>query len=433
MRSALIPELTLNVSELNAYIGGIVKRDVMLRSVKVRGEIGSFKNHFSSGHWYFTLKDETGSIPCVMYRQNNARNSFIPKDGMKVLISGYVDLYQKTAQIQLNISAMRPDGEGDLWQRMEALKAKLAAEGLLDPARKKTIPRFPKKIAVVTSESGAVWHDIVNVSRQRNPSVAIALIPVSVQGAGAELEIADGIKVAQSIADADVIIVGRGGGSMEDLWCFNEECVARAVAGSRLPVVSAVGHETDYTICDMVADVRASTPSNAAEIIVPTVRELQDGLDGMKKDLTSHLTATVSGDKLKISTLQNRLHRFEPFTRMRDIRGEIRRERILLDHTAEVIIKDKTELLREMRRRLNTAADIGIEQVRNRILRDYEKMNAISPVNVLERGYAIVNTPEGNIITSAVTAKKAQTLKIRFHDGETVIERRNPDERKENI
>ena len=263
----------LSVSELNIMISEAVRRDPRTRSVLVRGEVSSFRNQIASGHWYFSLKDAQASIPCAMFRNANLKAQIRPKDGDQVLAEGYVDFYAPQGKIQMIVIGLRPAGLGDLYIRLEELKRKLAAEGLFDPSRKRQLPMRPRKVAVVTSRSGAALHDILNVSAMRCPSVPVVLIPVAVQGAGAAREIAEGVYRANTETDADVIIVARGGGSAEDLWCFNDEAVARAVAGSRIPVVSGVGHEIDTSLCDLAADVRASTPSNAAEIVFPDRRE----------------------------------------------------------------------------------------------------------------------------------------------------------------
>ena len=396
----------------------------MLRNVRVRGEIGSFKHHFASGHWYFNVKDDTGSINCVMYRNSNVRSSFIPQDGMKVIMTGSVDVWAKTAQLQFNVTAMRPDGEGNLWMKMEALKVRLAAEGLLDPGRKKPIPMYPKKIAVVTSESGAVWHDIINVSAERNKAVRIVLVPVSVQGNGAEKEIAEGIRIAQSIPEVEVIIVGRGGGSMEDLWCFNEECVARAVAECKLPLVSAVGHETDYTICDMVADVRASTPSNAAEIVVPTVRELMEGLDLVRKDLTKNVFSAMETARQKVLRKQNEMMRFEPSRHLSELRAECDKKKLVLEHLMRTKMRNEADELKDYRNRLTSTMEDRISKTRAKLELTAEKLGAISPLAVMERGYAIVSDAHGKVISSVSEVEENQVMKIHFRDGETEVERR---------
>ena len=258
-------EWVLEVSEVNEYVRQLLQNEPALRKVRLRGEISNFKRH-SSGHWYFTLKDERCRIAAVMFRQNAMRMSIRPMDGMSVIVSGQVGLYSEGGSYQITCDSMRPDGIGTLYQQFEALKKRLAAEGLFDEEHKRRLPYRPKKIAVVTSETGAVLHDICMVSRARDPGVPLVLVPVQVQGAGAAESIAQGIRRAAKIPEVEVVIVGRGGGSMEDLWAFNEEIVARAIYDCPIPVISAVGHETDFTIADFVADRRAATPSNAAEM-----------------------------------------------------------------------------------------------------------------------------------------------------------------------
>ena len=276
---------SISVSELNLLIAEAIRREPRVRSVTVRGEVSGFRPHLASGHWYFSLKDEESAVSCVMFRQNNIRAGIRPRDGDRVLVSGYVDVYPKNGSYQLYAMSLRPDGTGDLFLQFEELKRKLSAEGLFDPARKRVLPMVPRKVAVVTSASGAAWQDILNVSAMRNPSVPIVLVPVTVQGVRAAAEIAAGIRAANEQTDADVLIVARGGGSAEDLWCFNDEAVARAVAASRIPVVSGVGHEIDTTICDLAADVRASTPSNAAEIVFPDRKELRGRTEALRAGL----------------------------------------------------------------------------------------------------------------------------------------------------
>ena len=264
----------ISVSELNLMIAEAIRREPRTRSVSVCGEVSGFRHHIASGHWYFSLKDAESSISCVMFRQNTFRSAIRPTDGQSVLVTGYVDVYPRNGTYQLYITSMQEAGTGDAYARLETLKRKLFSEGLFDPSRKKLLPKVPQKVAVITSASGAALHDILNVSGMRCPDIPIVLVPVTVQGAGAGKEIAEGILKADMETDADVIIVARGGGSAEDLWCFNDEAVARAIAACVKPVVSGVGHEIDTTICDLAADVRASTPSNAAEIVFPDRREL---------------------------------------------------------------------------------------------------------------------------------------------------------------
>ena len=259
---------TLSVSQLNEYVRRLLAGDPMLRSLRVQGEISGFKR-YTSGHLYFTLKDETASVSCVMFRTAAESLDFRPQDGQRVTISGSASLYPQRGQYQLYVERMQREGVGELYMRFEALKRKLAAEGLFDQAIKKEIPAYPRVIGVATSPTGAVLRDIVRVARRRDPNISILLAPTSVQGAGAAAEIVQAIELLNRQGEADVILCGRGGGSIEDLWPFNEEIVARAIRASKIPVISCVGHETDFTIADFAADLRAPTPSAAAELAVP--------------------------------------------------------------------------------------------------------------------------------------------------------------------
>ena len=272
----------MTVSELNLVIQEAIRKEPRTRSVTVTGEVSGFRHHLASGHWYFVLKDAESSINCVMFRQNTPHAVVRPYDGQSITINGYVDVYARNGSYQLYAMSLREAGTGDLYAQFEALKKKLHDEGLFDPARKKRLPMVPRKVAVVTSASGAALQDIYNVSAKRCPFIPIILIPVTVQGDQAAREIAKGIRIAGSRNDTDVIIVARGGGSAEDLWCFNDEMIARAISESPVPVVSGVGHEIDTTICDLAADVRASTPSNAAEIVFPDRKELDGRIRTMR-------------------------------------------------------------------------------------------------------------------------------------------------------
>ncbi len=257
----------ISVSELNQLIGEALRNEPRIRSVTVTGEISSFKHHLASGHWYFSLKDESSAIACVMFRQNNLRTRFKPRDGDAVTVTGHVEIYPRDGKVQLYVMDMQAAGSGDLYQQFETLRQKLLNEGLCDQGRKRLLPQIPNKVAVITSASGAALHDILKVSAFRCPWIPIVLVPSGVQGSQAAGELVEALERAEKIPGVDVIILARGGGSLEDLWCFNEESLARAVAGCSIPVVTGVGHETDTTIVDFVSDVRASTPSNAAEIV----------------------------------------------------------------------------------------------------------------------------------------------------------------------
>ncbi len=408
---------SITVSQLNLMIADAIRREPRVRSVTVCGEISGFKHHLASGHWYFSLKDEESSISCVMFRQNTFRARMKPRDGDNVRICGYVDVYPKNGTYQLYAMTLQPDGIGDLYIRFEELKRKLSAEGLFDPARKRMLPMVPRKVAVITSGSGAAWHDIRNVSALRNPSVPIVLIPAGVQGEKAAAEIAEGIRAANEQTDADVLIVARGGGSAEDLWCFNEEIVARAVAGSRIPVVSGVGHEIDTTICDLAADVRASTPSNAAEIVFPDRKELHGRIGKMGAELRRTAETVLSA---KRSLLQQTVLRLSSMSPQRRISGlvsgaELGRER--LNHAMRIRLENADREILITRGNLVSASVKHRDTAKTRILRIRERLEAINPLSVLERGYSLVTERNGRVLTSASQAKEAGDVLIRFANG----------------
>lgn len=410
-------QLILNVTQLNEYAKSVLNRDPILKSVRVRGEIGSFKNHFPSNHWYFSLKDEKGKIDCVMFRSNTASVRFSPVTGDRVLVTGYVDIYAPQGQFRLMAVTMTRDGAGDLNAEFERLKARLYAEGLFDDSRKKPLPLLPRKIAVMTSEAGAVWHDIRNVANMRNPSVAIMLIPVPVQGDGAAEKIAKALDTASGLAGIDVIIVGRGGGSMEDLWPFNEEILARAVARCRIPVISAVGHETDFTICDMAADVRASTPSNAAEIAVPTVEELRLMTAKVREELNGAFDRVFRKQQLEVASLRLRVERRDPYYLFRITEERIGRLKRQYDLLAETVLSRYQPLLNELRVRLQGGIEKQTGLCAHKTEMARSKLEALSPVNVLNRGFVMVTDRKDHIITQAKEAAEVKDLQLIFSDG----------------
>ena len=410
-----MPEWIIEVSDLNEYVRRTLAADPTLRSIRLRGEISNFKRH-SSGHWYFTLKDDRCRISAVMFRQNAMRQSIRPMDGMRVIVSGQVSLYAESGTYQIYCENMRPDGVGTLYQQFEALKAKLHAEDLFDAARKQPLPWRPRKIAVVTSLTGAVLHDIRKVSAQRDPGVPLVLLPVQVQGAGAAEEIAAAIRQAAGLTDVDVIITGRGGGSIEDLWAFNEEIVARAIAESPTPVISAVGHETDVTIADFVADARASTPSNAAEMAVPDRREIIAGLRGMGQHLTEAATALVREKRMTLLTLQRRLERVSPENRIHGLRTRTAAQRARLNAAIDAVLPPLAQRIAMAHMRLEAAADKRLTAPQERIARARARLAALNPSAVLERGYAMV-TDGTRVVSSAEAAKNLDHMTLRFRDG----------------
>ncbi len=380
-------EWSLSVSELNEYVRRKLAGDAMLRNVSVRGEIVSFKRHVS-GHLYFTLKDEQARVSCAMFRQQAARLDFQPADGMQVVVTGAAGLYPAGGTYQLYVDAMRREGAGDLFKRFEALKRKLADEGLFDPALKKPLPLMPKTIGVATSAAGAAFHDIVRVARARNPRVGILLCPCAVQGAGAAAEIAAAVRRLDEDGRADVILVGRGGGSAEDLWAFNEEVVARAVAACKTPVVSCVGHEIDFTICDFAADVRAATPSNAAELAVGDVREWQAACEQRMLRLTRALSAAQRQRRLRLNACGQSAYLREP---------------------ARMLTERRRERLEYLYTRLTLRAEARVSDAREKLKAVSRTLKAMNPENVLARGYACVRVDD-RIVTDAAELSAGQSF-----------------------
>ena len=384
----------VSVTQLTQYIKLLLDRDEILSQACVRGELSNYKIH-SSGHHYFTLKDEGAVISCVMFRSDAMRLRFRPETGMKVILSGRVSLFPKSGQYQIYVSHMQPDGVGDLAVAFEQLKKKLSAEGLFDPARKKPLPRYPGTIALVTSPTGAAVQDMIRILGRRWPLARVLVCPVRVQGAGAAEEIAAMLDYVDGHDLADVIITGRGGGSMEDLWAFNEEIVARAIARCDIPVISAVGHEPDVTIADFAADVRAATPSNGAEIAVCDQSELRDALG----QLTVRLTRAQDR---RISALTDRLNRLKASPVMRSPEGAIQQRELLL------------ELLRQ---RLEHAGTRRFQQEEQRLARLAGRLDALSPLKVLARGYALASREDGTVIRAAGELTPGEPIRLRLGQG----------------
>ncbi len=414
----------MSVSDLNILIADAIRREPRTRSVIVRGEISGFKHHLASGHWYFSLKDENASVACVMFRQNTVHAAIRPKDGAFVQVSGYVDLYLKNGSVQLYVTSMKADGIGDLYVRLEELKQKLSREGLFDPGRKRPLPLIPRKVAVVTSESGAAIQDILNVSALRCPSIPIVLIPVAVQGDEAGKEIARGVRQACEIPGVDVIIVGRGGGSAEDLWCFNDELVARAVAAAGIPVVSGVGHETDTTLCDLAADVRASTPSNAAELVFPDRKELFHRFSYLRTNLIRAETARIQRMELQIARIRERLTAGRPETRIREYREREATLRDLLIHAMRSVTEKQSTEISRTRYLLMDAVARKAEQTGARFNTLKARLESISPLRILNRGYALVYDEDHHLLPTAAEARKGSVkMEIQYADGSINVTR----------
>ena len=391
---------SMTVSELNLLVAEAIRREPRVRSVTVQGEVSGFKNHIASGHWYFALKDAESAINCVMFRMNNLKARVRPRDGQSVRVTGYVDVYPKNGSYQLYVMTMQDAGAGDLYAQFEELKRKLYAEGLFDPARKKQLPMVPRKVAVVTSGSGAALHDILNVSGARCPWVPVVLVPTAVQGERASAEIARNIRRAAEETGADVIVVARGGGSAEDLWCFNAEEVARAVAASPVPVVSGVGHEIDTTICDLAADVRAATPSNAAEIVFPDRKELAQRVSALRMGISRAARERILLAEREVRETGKRLGALSPDKRIDALSARSRLTR---------------EALKNAVNRRAEAAGMNVRRLR-------EKLEAINPLGVLERGYALIYAGDGKLVTRRAEAEKEKQLAVRFADGRIEVE-----------
>ena len=382
-----------SVAELNNYVKGVLDNDENLKHIFVTGEISNYKAHYS-GHLYMTIKDEAASVKAVMFAGNASRLRFKPENGMKVLIFGTISLFPRDGSYQLYISDMQPDGIGALSIAFEQLKAKLEKEGLFSDIYKKPIPRFPKRIGVVTSETGAAVQDIFNVLYRRYPMAQVVLRPSKVQGTGAAEDIAKAICVFNEFDAADVLIVGRGGGSIEDLWAFNEEIVARAVFDSHIPVISAVGHETDYTICDFVADLRAPTPSAAAELAVPDKIELKAGLLSYQKHLLELTKNKITEERGKILAIKQKNVMRDPATRINDNRREL----LFLSEA------------------LSNLATSDLERNKSKFYNLAGKLDALSPLKVISRGFALVEN-NGKVVISKEQVAVDDDIILTVSDG----------------
>ena len=384
----------LSITQLNEYIRGRMDADPLLAQVAVRGEISNYKL-YPSGHHYFTLKDETSALKCVLFKGNAMRLRFRPENGMKIIAMGKVSVFPRDGAYQLYCSALAMDGVGDLYAAFEQLKQKLAAQGLFDPAHKKPLPKFPGTIGIVTSSAGAAVHDMLRILRKRYPLSQVRLLPVRVQGAEAPGEIAAAIRYANRFQLADLLIVGRGGGSIEDLWAFNDERVAYAIYESEIPVISAVGHEPDVTISDYVADLRAATPSNAAELAVPDQDALRQSLDAMAAAM-----ATSFGRQLKAARQHLTVLSQSP---------------ALQSPTGYIEQREKS--LELLKNRLISAQNRNITQKNQRYIAAVSKLDAMSPLKVLTRGYSMAQMETGTVIRSVSQVELGERIRISLSDG----------------
>ncbi|HIS71401.1 MAG TPA: exodeoxyribonuclease VII large subunit [Candidatus Scatomorpha pullicola] len=405
----------LTVSQLNAYIKSLVDRDDFLGSVAVRGELSNYKI-YPSGHHYFTLKDAESSLKCVMFRSAAGKLRFRPESGMGVTAWGRISVYPRDGAYQLYCEALMPEGFGDLQMAYEQLKAKLEKEGLFDRSHKKPIPRYPERIAVITSSAGAAVHDIIRVLRRRWPMGKIMLLPVRVQGVEAPGEIAAALRYASEHKVADVVITGRGGGSIEDLWAFNDERVARAIYDCEIPVISAVGHEPDVTIADFVADLRAATPSNAAELAAPDVTELMQAIDSAMRRLENSMAKRISGSREALEALSSRrvLQSATGFIEQR--RSQVETLRVRLEAASGFASKSRSQL-DNLASRMDSALDAAMTRKKNEYLRAAAKLDALSPLKVLSRGYAIAMDKDGRAVKDSSGVRAGDKLTVRLASG----------------
>ena len=393
------PRRALTVEELNEYVRRTLASDPMLRGLCLRGEMSNFKRHVS-GHWYFTLKDAQSAIQCAMFRQSAVRVAFAPRDGQQVKLYGSVSLYTKTGQYQFYAEAMEPDGMGEMFALFEERKQRLSGEGLFDPALKTPIPFLPKGVGIVTSKTGAVVHDIARVAWRRNPGMPLFLFPAAVQGQGAAMEIAAALALADQTPEVEVIIVGRGGGSMEDLWAFNEEIVVRAIHSCNTPVISAVGHETDFTLADFVADLRAPTPSAAAELAVQPRDSLLYTAQGLGERIGRALELNISQRKARVALLEKRLNENSPEKQQQALLMRLRMAAQRIENLVEQRMREKETAVQQCGTRLQSAG----------------------PKATLARGYAIVVKNDHIPVQSVGNLIPKESVKVLLGEGSFMAE-----------
>ena len=385
----------ISVGQLNRYVKSVLEGDPHLAAVYVSGEISNFTHHYKSGHMYMSLKDDTAAVRAVMFKGHASKLAFRPEDGMRVIVRVRVSLYEATGSFQMYIEEMQPDGVGALQVAFEQLKKKLAEEGLFDESRKRPLPSYPSRVGVITSPTGAAVRDILNVLGRRYPLAQVVFCPVLVQGDGAAPSIVDAIRRFNAIGAADVLIVGRGGGSIEDLWAFNEESVARAVAASAIPVISAVGHETDFTICDFVADLRAPTPSAAAELAVPDGGRLLAFMDTVRGRLSTAQRGVLTASANRLELLKNKRCLSAP----------------------QYYTEEQAMRLDYLTRRFASAAQRQLDAADRRLAATASKLDALSPLKVLGRGYGIGYGADGTVVDSITRVQAGDDLTLQLTDG----------------
>ncbi len=393
-------EKIFTVSEVNNYIKYLIQNDVLLSHVYVKGEISNYKLH-TSGHVYFTLKDSDSRIKCVMFKGHAAKLKFVPEDGCAVILRGYFSIYERDGQYQLYTEDMIPEGTGSLYKAYEQLKKKLSALGYFDESKKKKLPLIPESVGVVTSPTGAAVRDIISIIKRRCPSINIYLYPVQVQGIGSEGEIAEGLRYFNNKSNVDVIIIGRGGGSIEELWAFNEEEVAKAIFESDIPVISAVGHETDYTIADFAADVRAATPSAAAELAVPDKQSLMVRMNQYQYILNTSILNCINSNRNRIESIS--------------------RDNVFRQLERKIINMNQT--LNSLDKNLNYNMTALIKNIRNNMEITAGKLGILNPESALNRGYGIIiKRTDGELLTSIKGVQLHDMLDIKLKDGKVSVE-----------
>ncbi|SNR86866.1 Exodeoxyribonuclease VII large subunit [Anaerovirgula multivorans] len=385
---------TLSVSQINYYIKRLLISDPILSNIHVKGEISNFKFH-SSGHMYFTLKDEYGKIACIMFKGNVEKLKITPQDGMNVIVKGYISLYERDGQYQLYVNEIESAGLGDLYIAFQKLKESLQREGLFHPNNKKSLPFIPQKIGIITSPTGSAIKDIISVIKRRFPKVDLYVFPVLVQGQQAASSIVKAIELCNTFNHIEVIILGRGGGSIEELWAFNEEVVARAIYHSRIPIISAVGHETDFTITDFTADVRAHTPSAAGELVLPKLTDLMETLNTFHRRLIYAVNTKVSEEKQRIATIKNNYYFKYPLNYVYD-------EKQHLDDLYKGLLKNMNDKMDQQQERLKSTGEL---------------LNSLSPLSIFSRGYAIALDEKNHVIKSVNNIKIDDTIDIGVLDG----------------
>lgn len=388
-------EKAVTVSDLNEHIKRLIDGNLALSDVYCKGEISNFKNHYATGHFYFSIKDEKSIISCVMFNSYASKLAFVPEDGMKVIVHGKVSTFIRTGQYQIYVDAMEPDGKGALYLAYEQLKRKLEVEGLFDESRKKPLPKIPSTVGIITSDTGAAIRDMINISKRRFPYAKLLLYPSLVQGPGAAEQLTNGIDYFNNAKNVDVIIIGRGGGSFEDLFAFNDETLCRHIAASKIPVVSAVGHETDFTISDFVSDRRAPTPSAAAEIVLPDMVELMGKFNNIIYREKNILLSKISANKT--------------------ILEKYKKSHALSNPMA--FIDDKKMELSNLAIELEKIEKLTIDNKKNALKGETGKLNALNPLAIIERGYSVVYDENDNIVKSIKKVSVGDKIKFRTSDG----------------